>query len=251
MNCFWKVKPMNDSFYGYAEEFLKRQPDYIPAKNRFHQVMADYMEMAVRRQILRLQVITPPQHGKSTFLALAASYELGMYPHHCVGWFAHAGRLTLRDSMSTQRAVSSDIFARRFGQFELLSKGQESWGLKWAGGLRQKSFVAAPIISGGTGQTLDLACCDDMLSGYNDAWSEANRDRAKNGFFSGVLTRGSKDYSIISIGTRWHESDVIGAWIESAKNSANAVPLTVLTIPYDSKATVWDSQSDQLRKVRL
>jgi hypothetical protein len=71
-------------------------------------------------------------------------------------------------------------------------------------------LLAAGILSGITGFGADLLLVDDPIKNAQEADSAAHRRRVLYEFRSTLMTRLHPGGSVVVIGTRWHEQDLIG-----------------------------------------
>lgn len=223
------------SLFDFGKEILQRQIDYV-ALGKMHEVLAHYMERAIRREILRLHISTPPQHAKSTWVTLGSVWGYGLDPYLKIIRGSHRAELSMRDSKITQRLTQDAVFQKYFGTYPL-ARGQESasrWGFNWPGSDGRANFIAVSTGSPGTGESGSMVIADDLLSGAEAADSQDIRDAAWNCLSSGLLTRIPKDGVLISIATRWSEDDPAGRLIALyERNPQMAPPLTVVNIQWN------------------
>ena len=236
------------TLFEFGKEILERQIDYVPL-GKMHEVIAYYFEKAIRREIRRLHISTPPQHAKSTWCSIACAYAYGLDPYYSVIRASHAEKLSLRDSRITRHLVQGDVFRKYFGVYNF-AEGQASdhrWGFAWPGGSGRPNFIAASVGSPAVGETASgAAIADDLLVGAEDADSLPARDAAWNCLTSGLMTRLTKDGVLIPIGTRWSEDDAPGRLIAlyEMNHKTMTPPLTIVNIRWDGHYEVSTYEAD-------
>jgi len=164
----------------------------------------------------------PPQSGKSMMLTeTLPSFYLGKNPFNKVIEISY-----------------NEDFAIKFGRKnkqKIEAYGKELFGIELSNNINRAdsfelsnnvgSMIARGILSGITGNPGNLIIIDDVLKNRKEADSENIRESQKDEFRESVKTRLSAGGKIIAIGTRWHESDLLGYMIDTEEN------VTVINLP--------------------
>jgi hypothetical protein len=196
----------------------------------------------IQGRIPRLAISTPPQHGKSTAVCIAASYALGLNQHEMLMYASYKEKFSTRGSRSVRRYIQSAPFVKRFGQFTISPDTAAEWMINAAGGNNRPSFIAVGGKSPGTGQSVTLSIVDDLLNGPDEGSSPVGLDNAWATLTQGLLTRLQPQGRMILIGTRWALDDPIGRLMKLSEDSVKAVPLVAVNFRMDGKINEWRSR---------
>lgn len=196
-------------------------PEYIVAPHL--RLLGDNLEALERGDIDRLIVATPPRHGKSrTAVQLFVPWFLGRNPKAQV-IIASAGAELAEQHSRTARAIieGNDAYP-----FETTVDGQSRAADRWQttqGGIVRSAGQGGLL----TGFGAHLLVCDDLVRDAADAFSPAIRESTWNWYATVASTRLMPKGKQLLIGTRWHESDIIGRVL----NSKGAERWTQLILP--------------------
>ena len=215
-----------DSFAGYCRATY---PEFEIPRHVGEIISA--MEAAERGDVLRLMVVMPPRHGKSTVVSeLFPAWYLGKNPR---GQVIHAGYGTefisefgrrVRDRMESaphaaifpRSKVSRD--SRAVSQFATTSGG---------------TYFAVGAGAGVTGRGGSVIIVDDPIPGREEADSELQREKLWAWYTNDLVTRktrvAGKVPAIILVQTRWHEDDLAGRLLAAQEEGADQ--WTVLHYP--------------------
>ena len=150
---------------------------------------------------------TPPQEGKTTWIAHYIAWQLIRNPYLRVVYATY--------SQARANAVSRQIrgLVQAWTPLKSGSSNVQRWETKEGGGL-----LAAGRGSAMTGFRSDLTVIDDPVKDMQEAQSELIRETTIEWFSSVVLTRMANLSQIIVIATRWHKDDLI-AHVQTALNA--------------------------------
>lgn len=174
-------------------------------------------------KITRLIVNMPPRHGKSELISkyfpawfLSAYPEkriiLTSYEHTFAASWGRKCRDILKQNTDLTH-VSLNPANSAIDNFTLMQGG----GMSCAG-------AGGPI----TGKGCDLLIIDDPVKNDAEAQSPTYRNKIEDWFYSTAFTRLEPDGAIIIIMTRWHEDDLCGRIISSAKDDWEIIKLEAI-----------------------
>lgn len=170
-------------------------------------------EDIAERRIRRLLINIPPGYAKSwIFSRCFPSWYLMRYPSR------EFMLLSYGDDLATEHSSAA---RQMFGEYAPLivgsgmakdSKSVSRWMVETASG-RGGGMMACGINSSVTGRRADVIVVDDPYKNWDDASSEAMRDRVDNAFKSVIRSRLRPGGCIILIHTRWHKDDQTGRFL--------------------------------------
>lgn len=188
----------------------------------FHHSLAAVLERVFNKQITRLIVIAPPQHGKSELVSVRfPAWWLGRRPIDRVLLTSYAAGLAHAKSRQSRNLVESTEYGELFGAQSVAaepvttsgdSRAMNAWSL--ANGLG--GMLAAGVGGGITGHGADLGIIDDPVENDERAQSRAYRDMEWEWYQTTFRTRIHDGSPIVILMTRWHEDDLTGRLIRSA-----------------------------------
>ncbi len=171
------------------------------------EVVNDALMRAARREIKRLMIFMPPQHGKSTLVSRGLpSWWVGSFPDEDImltsygqDWADHWGRET-RDTIEE---FGSSVFGVTVAD-DSAARG------RWQVEGRRGGFKAAGIAGSVTGRPADLLIIDDPVKNQDEAFSATIHNRNIQWWASTASTRLHKDSVVVLMMTRWHPNDLAG-----------------------------------------
>lgn len=174
-----------------------------------HIVTMEAIERCIRADYGRLIIMEPPGSAKSTYASVVGTtWAMGAFPGLRVLMTSYAGTPIIRHSKRARQIVGSAAFGSIWENRPTLlgdSRAADEWELTNGSGM-----FAAGLMGGITSSRCDLGIVDDPVAGREEADSEVMRAKTRQAFDDDFLTRLKPKASIILIGTRWHESDLIG-----------------------------------------
>lgn len=152
----------------------------------------------VDEQLSCVAVSTPPQEGKTTWIANYVAWQLVRNPKLKIVYATY--------SQARANSVSRQIRAlvKQWTPLKAGSSSVQLWETREGGGL-----LAAGRGSAMTGFRSDMTIIDDPVKDMVEAQSETVREQTTDWFSSVVLTRMASLSQIIVIATRWHKDDLI------------------------------------------
>lgn len=189
-------------------------------------------------------VIAPPRHGKSTTCS----------------WWGPAWYLTLKPQNRVIFGTHTAGFAGKWGgrvRQTVMAHGQltgarpgirnmaQDWMTSLGGGMRS---VGAVDGAGATGEGAHLIVLDDTVANQQQALSEVVQQSTWEWWQADISTRKeSPDTSIILIGTRWSERDLLGRLLqayEDGPGSEGYQPWEILYLPAIYDGRDWTGERD-------
>lgn len=143
-------------------------------------------------------ISTPPQEGKTTWIANYVAWQLVRNPKLKIVYATY--------SQARANAVSRQIrsLVKAWTPLKAGSSSVQMWETKEGGGL-----LAAGRGSAMTGFRSDMTIIDDPIKDMVEAMSDTVREQTVEWFSSVVMTRMANLSQIIVIATRWHKDDLI------------------------------------------
>lgn len=189
---------------------------------RFHSTYYAILDRFAKKEIKRLIVSVPPQHGKSLGASnYLPAYLLGCNPNQRVTIASYSFSLAKRFGQGVQRVIQSQEFQSLFPRTKLKGMAGTSRNdtasrtsdeldiVGYNGGLRLVGREGAL-----TGNRVDIMILDDMYKDAMEANSPLVRDNVWQWYCSVVKTRLHNDSQELIVFTRWHEEDMIGKLLE-------------------------------------
>lgn len=169
-------------------------------------LISDVLNTALVERDQRIVISTPPRTGKSVLAArIAVLLALSRNPDAEVVLVSYADSLAQEHSHAARALVAEHQELLGFR----LSSDKTAVG-RWRVDGRDGGLLAAGILSGITGFGADALIIDDPVKNAQEADSAAHRHRILNEFRSTLMTRLHPGASVVVIGTRWGEADLIG-----------------------------------------
>lgn len=175
-----------------------------------------YISRAVSEMLhrpLRMTISMPPRHGKTTAIGEWTSiWRIIRQPSARVVYASYGL------SLSRDWSVRVRNWIRRIGgdygvELQAGQTGAMYWRTTAGGGM-----LSASPDSTLTGLGADLFIVDDLFDGSADAHNDRKREAVWNWFLSDALSRMEPQASMLLVGTRWHETDLIGRVLNPAYN---------------------------------
>lgn len=224
--------------HSHAEEEIARlslidftsrtHPNYVAEP--FHHLIAEHLELVARRDITRLMIFAPPQHGKSELASVRfPAWSLGKFPNNPIILTSYAATLATTFSRQVRRIVEGKEFHAVFPDVRVDPEQRtvDHWALQGADGSeRQGAMLAAGVGGGITGHGAAVGIIDDPFKDWEQASSLNYRDMVWNWYRKTFRPRIREDGAILIINTRWHEDDLCGRLLRTQPGE-----WTVLRLP--------------------
>lgn len=170
-------------------------------------LVSDALTDAITGTDRRVIISVCPREGKSTTVAVIGTlFALARNPDERVILASYADSLAQEHSRAARALVEEHSGLLGFS----LSSDKTS-AARWRVDGRAGGLLAAGILSGITGFGADLLLVDDPVKNAQEADSAAQRRKVLHEFRSTLMTRLHPGASVVIIGTRWSEDDLIGS----------------------------------------
>lgn len=188
----------------------------------------EFLKQVAAKQSPRLMIFVPPRHGKTELVSRRfPAYALGHYPDMSIIAASYGADLATRINRDVQRVIDSDDYADLFPGTQL--NGRNARAVVDGTWLRnsdifevvnRRGVYRSTGVGGGiTGMGADCLIVDDPVKDMEQAHSATYRQNVW-GWYTGVAyTRLMPGGGVIIILTRWHEDDLAGRLLTSAKNN--------------------------------
>ena len=160
-----------------------------------------------------LLVEMPPRHGKSLTLArFFVAWYLGRNPNKRVILVSNTQSNATENSTFVRNLLAREEWQDMYGlALADDSSAKSDWKLQGHEGGMFAIGMGGTVTSRGA----NLLICDDMLKGYDQAESFAQREKIMHSFLADFYTRRQPKCGIIVNATRWHEDDPTGRILQN------------------------------------
>jgi predicted phage terminase large subunit-like protein len=191
-------------------------PNFKPAG--FHKHYYSILTLFADRQIKKLMVFMPPQHGKSEgSTRRLPAYLLGRFPDTKIGIISYSATKARKFNREIQRIIDSAEYREIFPETRLNSLHATTVSGQWLRNMDECEIVGS---SGGfktvgvcgplTGDPVDVLIMDDIYKDAKTAWSPVVRSAIDDWYDTVAETRLHNDSQQLIVFTRWHEMDLAG-----------------------------------------
>lgn len=205
------------------------------------------MDRVERREIDRLMLLCPPQHGKSKSSSERfPAYVLGKEAKRDVISASATAQLAERFGRAVRNCIASPEYRSLFPETELAedSQAKGQWSTKQGG-----SYYAVGIGGALMGRGAELAVIDDPFATWEDAQSEVTRENVWEWYTGTLYNRVRPGGSIILIQHRMHEDDLAGRLIEQQKSGGDK--WEIVELPARLEDPPWIERYDREALERL
>ena len=201
-----REKRIRKSTESMADFVLYTKDDY--SLEWFHDIVCSYLDKLSTREIKKLMIFMPPQHGKSELSSRRfPAYLLGRNPNEKLILGSYNSTKASEFVTDCQRIMQEPEYKEIFPDTKLSGKQTAIYFEVNRG----KGFVkGAGMSSGVTGTTASGIIIDDPFKGRNEANSENTREKIWNTYSDDFQTRLNNDSFQLMLFTRWHEDDIAG-----------------------------------------
>lgn len=193
------------------------RPGWIAAN--VHRQLCTQLERVQRREVDRLAITLPPQHGKSTVSSKSfPAWSLGLNAHQDVAVISATESLATEFGRDVRNTVAGRECRNVFPDLALAADSQAAgrWHTDQGG-----SFLSLGIGGQFFGRGANLAVIDDPFATWEDAQSEIERARVADWYDGTLYNRVRPGGAIVLIQHRLHEQDLIGVLAERATFGAD------------------------------
>lgn len=197
-----------------------------------HKALAAALEAVERADIPILVVTLPPRSGKSQLVSRHfPAWLLGRHPEWHIAVGTYSDEFAMDFGAEVRRLVTSNQYRQVFPDVKLLRGGAAKDRLQTtAGGLAYFVGVGGAM----TGRGANCLILDDIFKDYEQARSQAYRDRAWKWFTTVAMTRRMGLKLVVLTMTRWHSDDVIGRLTDPENEHYNqklAEKIKIINLP--------------------
>ena len=196
---------------------LATMPTFRPAD--FHRRYYDILSRFAHKEIKKLMVFMPPQHGKSegSTRRLPAFIE-GMNPDTRLAVVSYSATKAKKFNREIQRIIDSEEYNEIFPDTRLgMSQFGEDSGKGYIRTTEEFEIVdhrgsVKTVGVGGalTGEPVDVLIMDDIYKDAKTAWSPVVRESVSDWYDTVAETRLHNESQQLMVFTRWHEDDLAG-----------------------------------------
>lgn len=196
---------------------LATMPTFRPAS--FHRWYYDILSRFAHKEIKKLMVFMPPQHGKSegSTRRLPAFIE-GINPDTRLAVVSYSATKAKKFNREIQRIMDTPEYLSIFPETQL---GQSQFGEDSGKGyirtteefeiVGKRGSVKTVGVGGAlTGEPVDVLVMDDIYKDAKSAWSPVVRESISDWYDTVAETRLHNDSQQLIVFTRWHEDDLAG-----------------------------------------
>ena len=214
---------------------------------KIHTIIAEQFGRIFRKEIDRLLLLCPPQHGKSTLASKRApAMALGLDPT----WDILAGSATapLAEEFggAVRNCISSPEYRLLFPNTTLAedSQARGRWMTSHGGGYYGFGIGTAVMGRGG-----NFGLIDDPFATWADAQSEVSRNKVWDWYRGTFYNRIRPGGPIVVIQHRMHEADLVGRLIEQQNHGGDKWEIVELPALLDDPP--WPERYDRAALERL
>ena len=196
---------------------LATMPTFRPAS--FHRWYYGILSRFAHKEIKKLMVFMPPQHGKSegSTRRLPAFIE-GINPDTRLAVVSYSATKAKKFNREIQRIMDTPEYLSIFPETQL---GQSQFGEDSGKGyirtteefeiVGKRGSVKTVGVGGAlTGEPVDVLVMDDIYKDAKTAWSPVVRESISDWYDTVAETRLHNDSQQLIVFTRWHEDDLAG-----------------------------------------
>lgn len=233
-----------------AAESLRKFTEYtIPhwRPGRIHREICAQLDRVARKEIDRLMLLCPPQHGKSTAASKRfPAYLLGRNPATDVISASATAQLAEEFGRDVRNCIASPDYRNVFPGVELAEDSQAKgrWNTSAGGG-----YYAVGIGGALMGRGAELALVDDPFATWEDGQSQLSRERAWDWYTGTLYNRVRPGGAIVVIQHRMHEDDLVGRLL--AQQAAGGDTWAVVELPADLDNPPWAERYDRAALERI
>ncbi len=197
------------------------QPSFQPTP--FHKAYYRVLDKFAKREIKKLIIEAPPQHGKSQGSSrFLPANMLGHYPDLKICICSYAATIAKDFNRDVQRLIDSDAYRAIFPETQLNGSNVVTVADNYLRNSDVFEIVnhtgSLRVVGRGgslTSKTVDVMIYDDLYKDAREANSPMIRLTAWDWFTKVAQTRLHNDSQQLIVFTRWHPDDIIGKIIES------------------------------------
>lgn len=214
-----------------------------------HRAICEQLDRVARREVDRLMLLCPPQHGKSTVASKRApAYLLGLDPTLDILSASATAQLAEEFGGAVRNCVNSEEYRVLFPEVVLAADSQARgrWNTSQGGGYYAVGIGGALMGRGG-----NLGIIDDPFATWEDAQSEVSRRRVWEWYTGTFYNRIRPGAAIVVIQHRMHEDDLVGRLLAAEKSGGDK--WEVVELKADPDNPPWPQRYDKaaLERIKL
>lgn len=213
---------------------------------KIHREICKQLDRVVSREIDRLMLLCPPQHGKSQITSRRfPAYILGRDPTIDVISASATQELAEGFGRDVRNCIASGEYRNLFPDTELAEDSQAKgrWNTKQGGGYYAVGVGGHLFGRGG------LAIVDDPFGSWADAQSELQRQNVWDWYQGTLYNRVRPGQPIIVIQHRMHEEDLAGRLIEAQEHGGDR--WEIINLPALVDDPPWPERYDKAALERI
>ena len=222
-----------DAYMLYMEK--DREPErmfYLPRRDCFLKIgVIQAIQRILDDEIDILAISLPPGTGKTTLEQFLLSFVMGLYPDKSNLMSSFSGAMTrmIYDSVLNIITSSEYCWSSVFPYVNIEGTNAKDETINLARFKPFKTLTCRAIHASLTGNTRceGLLCCDDLVSGIEEALSKERLDKLYGEYATDLKSRKKLGAKEIHIATRWSVHDVIGRIQRQYEGNDRAVFIAV------------------------
>ena len=198
----------------------------------FHKQICEKIQCFENKEIKKLMIFMPPQHGKSEISTRRyPAWTLGNNPNQKIGVVSYNATIGAKFGKDIQRIMTDKNYRYLFPEINLNIEGNDGY-------LKNKAEFEIPnykgsVVSIGVGGALtsrqiDKLIIDDIYKDSQNAWSSTIRQNVWEWYNTTAETRLHNDSQILIVFTRWHQDDLAGKLLKEEPNQWTVIKYPAL-----------------------
>ena len=215
-----KERLNRDAAAGLLKFTIATMPTFTPAD--FHKEYYNILNKFAHKEIRKLMVFMPPQHGKSEgSTRRLPAYLAGITPDVKIAIVSYNAPKSRKFNREIQRIIGSPEYRDIFPETSLNSSNVTTIAGAWLRNAdefeivgRRGSVKTVGVGGALTGEPVDVLIMDDLYKDAKTAWSPTIRSSTSDWYDTVAETRLHNDSQQLLVFTRWHEEDLAGTLLE-------------------------------------
>lgn len=214
---------------------------------KIHRIIAEQFDRVTRKEVDRLMLLCPPQHGKSSLASKRyPALVLGIDPRTDIISASATSPLAEEFGRDVRNCIGSSEYRALFPETTLAEDSQAKgrWNTAQGGGYYAVGIGGALMGRGG-----NLGVIDDPFATWDDAQSETTRNKVWEWYTGTFYNRMRPGAPIVVIQHRMHEDDLVGRLIERQKTGGDKWEIVELPALLDDPP--WPERYDRKALERI
>jgi len=230
----------------------------------FHKLICEKIEAFERKEIKKLMIFVPPQHGKSELSTRRyPAWSLGQNTNQKIGIVSYNQTIGSKFGKDIQRIMTEAEYNYLYPDVDLNIDGKDGY-LKNKGEFEipnhKGSIVSIGVGGALTSRQIDKLIIDDIYKDAKEAWSPTIRNNVWDWYTSTAETRLHNESQTLIVFTRWHEDDLAGRLLKQEPEKWEVIKLPALKIdntnPIDNRdidQALWEDKhsKEKLLNIKL